>query len=299
MDQAEKLRSMVKSQEETVKEPAKRLARVITVTSGKGGVGKSSLAINLALQFRKKGKSVIIFDADFGLANIEVMFGAIPKYNLADMIFRGKGFKDIIVEGPEGIGFISGGSGINGLGNMNREQVQYLVYKLKELEMLADIIIIDTGAGISDSVLEFVAASGEVVLVTTPEPTSITDSYALLKALNARESFDAEICKIKVVANRVLNYEEGKNLFSKLEVVVTKFLKINLAFLGVIPMDMNMSKAIMQQKPISIAYPNSAGANSVERIADGLLDNKEAEGPKRNSLARAVANIIKNGFKNK
>ena len=299
MDQAEKLRSMVKSQEETVKEPAKRLARVITVTSGKGGVGKSSLAINLALQFRKKGKSVIIFDADFGLANIEVMFGAIPKYNLADMIFRGKGFKDIIVEGPEGIGFISGGSGINGLGNMNREQVQYLVYKLKELEMLADIIIIDTGAGISDSVLEFVAASGEVVLVTTPEPTSITDSYALLKALNARESFDAEICKIKVVANRVLNYEEGKNLFSKLEVVVSKFLKINLAFLGVIPMDMNMSKAIMQQKPISIAYPNSAGAKSVERIADGLLENKEAEGPKRNSLARAVANIIKNGFKNK
>lgn len=299
MDQAEKLRSMVKSQEGATKEPAKRLARVITVTSGKGGVGKSSIAINLAMQFRKKGKSVIIFDADFGLANIEVMFGAIPKYNLADMIFRGKGFKDIIVEGPEGIGFISGGSGINGLGNMNREQVQYLVYKLKELETLADIIIIDTGAGISDSVLEFVASSGEVILVTTPEPTSITDSYALLKALNARESFDAEICKIKVVANRVLNYDEGKNLFSKLEVVVTKFLNINLSFLGVIPMDMNMSKSIMQQKPITMAYPNSAGAKAIERITEGLLENKEAEGPKRNSLARAVANIIKNGFKSK
>lgn len=299
MDQAEKLRSMVKSQEGATKEPAKRLARVITVTSGKGGVGKSSIAINLAMQFRKKGKSVIIFDADFGLANIEVMFGAIPKYNLADMIFRGKGFKDIIVEGPEGIGFISGGSGINGLGNMNREQVQYLVYKLKELETLADIIIIDTGAGISDSVLEFVASSGEVVLVTTPEPTSITDSYALLKALNARESFDAEICKIKVIANRVLNYDEGKNLFSKLEVVVTKFLNINLSFLGVIPMDMNMSKSIMQQKPVTMAYPNSAGAKAIERITEGLLENKEAEGPKRNSLARAVANIIKNGFKSK
>lgn len=299
MDQAEKLRSMVKSQEGATKEPARRLARVITVTSGKGGVGKSSIAINLAMQFRKKGKSVIIFDADFGLANIEVMFGAIPKYNLADMIFRGKGFKDIIVEGPEGIGFISGGSGINGLGNMNREQVQYLVYKLKELETLADIIIIDTGAGISDSVLEFVASSGEVILVTTPEPTSITDSYALLKALNARESFDAEICKIKVVANRVLNYDEGKNLFSKLEVVVTKFLNINLSFLGVIPMDMNMSKSIMQQKPVTMAYPNSAGAKAIERITEGLLENKEAEGPKRNSLARAVANIIKNGFKSK
>ncbi|MBQ5917151.1 MAG: MinD/ParA family protein [Lachnospiraceae bacterium] len=297
MDQAEKLRSMVKSQGETGQTQSKKLARVITVTSGKGGVGKSSIAINLAMQFRKKGKSVIIFDADFGLANIEVMFGAIPKYNLADMIFRGKNFKDIIVEGPEGIGFISGGSGINGLGNMNREQVQYLVYKLKELETLADVIIIDTGAGISDSVLEFVSSSGEVVLVTTPEPTSITDSYALLKALNARESFDKEICKIKVVANRVSNFDEGKNLFSKLEVVVSKFLQLDLMFLGVVPMDMNMSKSVMQQKPISMLYPNSTGAKAIEQIAVGLLENKEAEGPRRNGLARAVANIIKNGFK--
>ena len=297
MDQAEKLRSMVKSQGETGQTQSKKLARVITVTSGKGGVGKSSIAINLAMQFRKKGKSVIIFDADFGLANIEVMFGAIPKYNLADMIFRGKNFKDIIVEGPEGIGFISGGSGINGLGNMNREQVQYLVYKLKELETLADVIIIDTGAGISDSVLEFVSSSGEVVLVTTPEPTSITDSYALLKALNARESFDKEICKIKVVVNRVSNFDEGKNLFSKLEVVVSKFLQLDLMFLGVVPMDMNMSKSVMQQKPISMLYPNSSGAKAIEQIAVGLLENKEAEGPRRNGLARAVANIIKNGFK--
>ena len=297
MDQAEKLRSMVKASGETAQTQNANLARVITVTSGKGGVGKSSMAINLAMQFRKKGKSVIIFDADFGLANIEVMFGAIPKYNLADMIFRGKNFKDIIVEGPEGIGFISGGSGINGLGNMNREQVQYLVYKLKELETLADVIIIDTGAGISDSVLEFVASSGEVVLVTTPEPTSITDSYALLKALNARESFDKELCKIKVVANRASNFEEGKNLFTKLEVVVSKFLQLNLTFLGVVPMDMNMSKSIMQQKPITMVYPNSAGAKAIEQIAVGLLENKEATGPRRNGLARAVANIIKNGFK--
>lgn len=297
MDQAEKLRSMVKSQGDAVQVQKSNLARVITVTSGKGGVGKSSISINLAMQFKKMGKSVIIFDADFGLANIEVMFGAIPKHNLADMIFRGKGFKDIMVEGPDGIKFISGGSGINGLGNMNREQVQYLVYKLKELETMADIIIIDTGAGISDSVLEFVASSGEVLLVTTPEPTSITDSYALLKTLNARESFDKEICKIKVVANRVSNYEEGKNLFSKLEVVVSKFLNLDLMFLGVVPMDMNMSKSIMQQKPISMAFPNSVGSKAIEQIAVGLLENKEAEGPRRNSLARAVANIIKGGFR--
>lgn len=293
MDQAEKLRNIVKAQNDT----PERCARVITVTSGKGGVGKSSVAINLAMQFRKQGKSVIIFDADFGLANIEVMFGAIPKYNLADMIFRGKGFKDIIVEGPQGIGFISGGSGINGLGNMNREQVQYLVYKLKELETMADIIIIDTGAGISDSVLEFVASSGEVLLVTTPEPTSITDAYALLKSLNARASFDKENTTIKVITNRVSNYEEGKNLYNKLEVVVSKFLSISLKFLGIIPMDMNMSKAVMQQKPISDAYPNSSGAKAIENIAVALLENKEAEAVKKNGLARAVVSMFKNSLK--
>lgn len=293
MDQAEKLRSIVKAQNE----PSERIARVITVTSGKGGVGKSSVSINLAMQFRKQGKSVIIFDADFGLANIEVMFGAIPKYNLADMIFRGKGFKDIIVEGPEGICFISGGSGINGLGNMNREQVQYLVYKLKELESMADIIIIDTGAGISDSVLEFVASSGEVLLVTTPEPTSITDAYALLKALNARASFEKNNTIIKVITNRVSGYEEGKNLYNKLEVVVRKFLDINLKFLGIIPMDMNLSKAVMQQKPITSAYPNSPATKAFERMAEALLENKEAEEVRKNGLARAVLSMLKNNFK--
>lgn len=293
MDQAEKLRNIIKAQSGT----PERQARVITVTSGKGGVGKSSVSINLALQFRKQGKSVIIFDADFGLANIEVMFGAIPKYNLADMIFRGKGFKDIIVEGPEGIGFISGGSGINGLGNMNKDQVQYLVFKLKELETLADIIIIDTGAGISDSVLEFVVASSEVLLVTTPEPTSITDAYALLKTLNARAGFDREYTEIKVVTNRVSSYEEGKNLYNKLEVVVSKFLKINLKYLGIIPMDANMSKAVMQQKPISSAYPNSSATEAFEKMAQALLGNTEMEVTKRNGLAKAVMNMFESRFK--
>lgn len=298
MDQAEKLRNIIKAQNENQPAhgddvPAKGYARVITVTSGKGGVGKSSVAINLAMQFRKQGKSVIIFDADFGLANIEVMFGAIPKYNLADMIYKGKEFKDIIVKGPEDIGFISGGSGINGLGNMDTDKVKYLVYKLKELECLADIIIIDTGAGISDSVLEFVASSNEVLLVTTPEPTSITDAYALLKTLNVRSGFDRELSSIKVIANRVSDYEEGKNLYNKLEVVVSEFLKINLQFLGTIPMDGNMSKAVMQQKPISSAYPNSAATKCFEEMAKALLENRMVEGVKRSSLATAVMRIFK------
>ncbi len=286
MDQAEKLRNIIKLQNLE----QQNQSRIITVTSGKGGVGKSSIAINLAVKFREMGKRVIIFDADFGLANIEVMFGAIPKYNLSDMIFRGKELKDIIINGPMDIGFISGGSGINGLGNMNRDQVAYLVYKLRELETLADIIIIDTGAGISDSVLEFVSASGEVLLVATPEPTSITDAYALLKALNVRAGFDRESTNIKVVANRVTDYEEGVNLYNKLNVVVSKFLNINLEFLGIVPQDNAMSKAIIQQKPASISYVNSASSKAIGELAGKLLDMPVDE--KKKGLAQVVLRLF-------
>jgi flagellar biosynthesis protein FlhG len=152
MDQAQNLRNIVKN---APKQTETKKSRTITVTSGKGGVGKTSVSINLAIQFRLQGKSVIIFDADFGLANIEVMFGAIPKYNLSDLIYRGKDLKDIIVKGPMDIGFVSGGSGITSFGDLSKDQITYLVYKIKELENMADIIIIDTGAGISSAVMDF------------------------------------------------------------------------------------------------------------------------------------------------
>lgn len=154
---------------------------MITITSGKGGVGKSNMAVNLAIMFRKMGQRVIILDADFGLANVEVMFGTVPKYNLSDLIFGGKSIREIITTGPMDIGFISGGSGIVGLNNLTKEQISYLVHSLSLLNDLCDVLIIDTGAGVADSVLEFVLASPEVILVTTPEPSSITDSYSLMK----------------------------------------------------------------------------------------------------------------------
>lgn len=289
MDQAEKLRNMMKMQTKEKKSQA----RIITVTSGKGGVGKSSISINLALEFKKRGKNVIIFDADFGLANIEVMFGAIPKFNLADLIFKGKELKDIIVKGPMDIGFISGGSGINGLSNMTKDQVLYLVYKLRELETLADVIIIDTGAGISDSVLEFVMSSAEVILVATPEPTSITDSYALLKALNSRTGYSRENTTIKVVANRVQNQDDGENLYNKLNVVVSKFLDVDLEYLGMIPVDNNMSKAVMQQKPISMAYPNSAASKAFEKLSDNLMNIQNDYDDKKTGIAMVFAKMFK------
>lgn len=161
MDQAEQLRNVIKLHNQN----NQNNARVVTITSGKGGVGKSNLAVNLAVCLRKAGKRVIIFDADFGLANVEVMFGAIPQYNLSDFIYRGKSIREIITPGPMDIGFISGGSGIIGLNNLTKEQILYIVNSIDTLNELADFILIDTGAGISDQVLEFVMASPEVLLV--------------------------------------------------------------------------------------------------------------------------------------
>ena len=270
MDQAQNLRNIIKMQNQKMVQNA----RVISVTSGKGGVGKSNTSVNIALQFQRQGKRVIIFDADFGLANIEVMFGIIPKYNLGDLMFKGKELKEIITPGPEGVGFISGGSGIAKLVNLDKEQIKRLVGKLSELDELADVIIIDTGAGISSSVMEFLVASPETILVTTPEPASITDSYALLKALSMNEDYSPEKCKVKLIANRVGKKEEGENLYEKLSAVSSRFLNIELEYLGAIPFDNNITKAVMTQEPVSLKYPGSVSSKCYEDIVN-ILENKE------------------------
>lgn len=267
MDQATKLRNLVKGQEER-----KTVATVITVTSGKGGVGKSNMSVNLAIQLQNLGKRVIILDADFGLANVEVMFGIRPVYSLADLMFKNKELKDIICPGPRGIGVISGGSGIQEMANLTKYQIGNLTSKLYELDELADVIIIDTGAGISDAVLEFVTHSTEVILVATPEPTSITDAYALLKSVNKRDDFD-KTKHIQMITNRVGTAKEGKELFAKLDVVVKRFLDVEIDFLGAVPQDSNVSKAVMRQVPFSIAYPNTQAAIAVQAIAYKLLGN--------------------------
>ena len=291
MDQAETLRNIIKLQNQrTVTN-----ARVITVTSGKGGVGKSITSINLGLKFQKMGKKVIILDADFGLANVEVMFGVIPKYNMGDLIFNGMDIKDIITEGPEGVGFISGGSGIAKLVNLDKDQVKNLVGKLSQLEEFADVIIIDTGAGISPAVMEFILASPETVLVTTPEPTSITDSYALLKALSMNENYKSEECTIRMVANRVDSESEGKNLYDKLNAVVTQFLGINMEYLGSVPQDSTVRKAVMKQKPVTIVYPNSFAARHFRYIAEELLGN-EGDAPMHK---KGIRSYFKNVFSRK
>ena len=288
MDQAEQLRNVIKVHNQN----NMNTARVVAVTSGKGGVGKSNLSVNLAACLRKAGKRVIIFDADFGLANIEIMFGAMPKYNLSDVIYHGKSIQEIITQGPLEIGFISGGSGIVSLNGLQPEQIKYLVKSINELNNLADYIIIDTGAGISEQVLEFVVTSPEIILVTTPEPTSLTDSYSLLKTLFKKKEFNPNETVIHVVANKVHSTEDARAVYEKLNSVIAQFLHGNLNYLGMIPQDLAVEHAVRQQKVVSISEPNSKAAKAFEILASNLLQDTGEETQPRRGLAQLFASLF-------
>ena len=287
-DQAQQLRKIIKNAATT----NRPLARVITVTSGKGGVGKSNVAINLAIQLKKMGQRVIILDADFGLANIEIMFGTVPKHNLCDLIYQGKNIKDIITWGPMEVGFISGGSGISDMYNLSKDYLLSIILNLAELDAMADTIIVDTSAGISSAVLEFLVASSEVILVTTPEPTSITDSYSLLKALVQHPRFSLEETSIKGLSNRVQSVTEGQQLFNKVNAVVQRYLKIPMDYLGAIPFDTQLQLSVMQQMPVSILYPNAKSVRAFEQVTAQLTGIGGEETEKRRGMTAFFSYII-------
>lgn len=293
MDQAEHLRNIIKKQDLLPKK--KGSAKVITVTSGKGGVGKTSLSVNLAIQLARMGKRVVIFDADFGLANIEIMLGLRPQYTLADLMYHGKEIGDIIMHGPENIGFISGGSGIRELSNVSRDQVFSLIQKLDDLDRQADVILIDTGAGISDTVLEFVAASEEVLLVATPEPTSVTDAYALMKVLDRRTAFRQDRSVVRLVANQVREEWEATELFEKLGAVARKFLDMEVEYLGAVPYDKYMQRAVMRQDPVCISHPEARAARAVKRMAF-LLEDQHMEEETQGGIAKLFSRVIRMRF---
>lgn len=285
MDQAQQLRNIVK--QEGRRRPR---ARVITVTSGKGGVGKTSISVNLAIQFSRLGKRVVILDADFGLANIEVLLGIHPRYNLYDMMFDGKKLHEVVTVGPENVGFISGGSGIREMIHLPPEQLAGLAMSLKDLDHVADVILIDTGAGIDDTIMKFTAESDDALIVVTPEPTSITDSYALLKTLD-KQLEGQKGPKVQLLANRVSSGEEGKELYGKVNAVVKKFLDLELDYLGYLPQDENVSKAIIQQNPFSLSYPDCAARKAIYNIA-ASLNGMEPEQEKKKGLSAIFKNLF-------
>ncbi len=296
MDQAEKLRQAIDNlklrqaaaQAEKKLPMVKRTAKVITVTSGKGGVGKTNITINLAIALSEQGFRVIILDADFGLANIDVLFGIVPKYTLLNVIKDEKNIMEILSDGPMNTRFISGGSGVEDLVKLDRQEILKFVDKMALLDKLADIIIVDTGAGLSENVMSFIMAADEVLLVTTPEPTSITDAYALIKMVSNRDKTK----KIRLVVNRTENSEEANDVLNKLVLVAEKFLGISLVPTGYIMHDDAVVKAVKQQKPFSISFPKSQATRNIREISVKIMERSNTEEAQHSSGVRGFLNKL-------
>ncbi len=269
-DQAQRLREAVVFKKSTEnKERANNSAtRVICVSSGKGGVGKSNFTINLAIALQSQGKKVIVIDADLGLANVEILLGIMPKYTLLDVISKNTKMQDVIIRGPMDIGIISGGAGIQSMAELSFYDMNKLLNEINELKDMADFILIDTGAGISKSVTSFIEASEELIVITTCEPPAIADAYALIKIISNIDKNK----KISLVANRAEDTKEAENVYMKLSTVSKKFLNINLHYLGELLDDDNVTKSVKKQIPFFMNNPKSKASMGIQTISEKLLN---------------------------
>ncbi len=274
------IESLVKMMEEKKEQhPGKSRARVITVASGKGGVGKTNISVNLAVSYAKMGKKVLLMDADLGLANVNILLGVIPKYTLYDVIKGNKTIEEIIINYKDNIYIVPGASGFYQLSDLRHDQKMMLAENLEKLDNY-DVIIVDAGAGISDNVLAFVAAASEVLVVTTPEPTSLTDAYGIIKAITAK-SIDI---KIKLIVNMVKSVLQAKKVYQKLSDVCHRFLAIKIDNLGFVFEDEAVKKSVSMQKPLVFNFPDSKAAQSIKHIVlrmeklDHLITNKKGIG---------------------
>ncbi|MCF6147162.1 MAG: MinD/ParA family protein [Candidatus Kuenenia sp.] len=246
--------------------------RTIAITSGKGGVGKTNIATNIAILMRKYKKKILLIDLDLGLANVDILLGIHPEYTLQDVIEGRKEVKEIIVEGPEGIRIVPASSGIEGLANLNNDQKEQLYKSFSGLDEEVDIMLVDTGAGISSDVLNFVLASNEILLITTPEPTAITDAYAMIKVLSRKR----KNATIKLFVNHSDSKEEADSTMKKIALVSQRFLDVKLEYAGYMLHDQNVSIATRMQKPFTTVYPSTKAASCLNKLVATLLKNSDS-----------------------
>lgn len=237
--------------------------RIIAITSGKGGVGKTNIAVNLAIAYAQIGKKVILIDGDLGMANVNVLLNVVPQYNLMQVINHQKTMKEIILDTECGIKFIAGANGFSRIANLSKEELDYFAKEFSSLSN-ADIIIIDTGAGIANNVLQFVAAADEVYVVTTPEPTAITDAYGIIKIITT-ELVDHQI-NIKLLVNRVHSAEEGKRISDRIITIVGQFLNYKVEYIGFVYDDPVVQASVLRQKPFMLVNPTSKPAVCLKHI---------------------------------
>jgi flagellar biosynthesis protein FlhG len=288
-DQAEKLREIMrhktnpqgnssdnlsgnKNSEKTAENrKQKSRPRIITVTSGKGGVGKTNISVNMALAYARLGKKVVVMDADLGLANVNVMLRMTPRYNLYHVIRKQKTMKEIITETEYGISIVAGASGFSKIANLTDEERLYFIEELETLSN-ADIIIIDTSAGVSSNVLDFIAAADDAVIIATPEPTAITDAYGIIKII-ATEYDDLNL-GLKLVVNRVKGAVDAKKVADRMITIAGQFLNLKVDYLGFIYDDPVVSQAVLRQKPFMAEDPRCKASLCVQHIV-GKLEKSE------------------------
>lgn len=278
-DQAKSLRRLVNNSNE------KPETKVIAVVSGKGGVGKSNFALNFAIGLSQVGKKVVLFDLDIGMANVDILMGCSAKYNVIDLIEHELTIWDIIEKGPEKIDFISGGSGLTKMFKLSPLKFERFIQQLESLYQQYDYIILDMGAGATEDSIQFVLAANEVIVITTPEPTSITDAYAMLKHIHQRERYKP--CSI--IVNRAFSEKEGITTGENLQRATRRFLDKEAYVLGFIPDDVNVQKAVRKQDPFLILFPNSHSSKALRRIIEKFLGISMSS--KESSLSTFVSKL--------
>ena len=279
-DQASALRKLMENKSEAQAEDASivqdnvnqaKRSRVITITSGKGGVGKTNIAVNLAIALQVTGKRVLLIDADIGMANVDVLLGSISKHNMLDLLEDGVELQDVLVEGPHGVNYISGSSGVEKALNFTYEERRILHKKLTNCDELADIILVDTGAGLGRHVVDFLIAADEVLLITTPEPTALSDAFAVIKMYNTH----SEKKNIRLVVNRIFNEEERIEVTEKLNSTAKKMLNVPITCAGYIFEDRTVIECVKKQRPFIIENPSCLASKCIVQLVESIINGKE------------------------
>ncbi|MDQ0193472.1 MinD/ParA family protein [Paenibacillus wynnii] len=289
MDQAQSLRQLVSSQDSKRSNDGEVSARIITVCSGKGGVGKSNFTLNFALSLKAMGKRVLLFDADIGMANIDVLMGVTAKYNLYHLLKREAEIEQIIQLGPGSLPFIAGGSGMDELFSLSEADLNYFTTQIEQIADQMDFILFDTGAGLSKETMKFITSADDCLVVTTPEPTAITDAYALMKVVHKSHP---EV-SFKLIVNQAGDEKEAISTSDRIRLAADRFLQLDLPFLGYISADTHVVQAVKKQIPFSMAFPNSSASKDIQRLAYSYLAGSPEETSKLQGIKGFISKWLK------
>lgn len=253
-----------------------RAPRVIAVTSGKGGVGKTNVVLNLAVSLAAEGQRVLVLDADLGLGNLDVLLGMVPVHTMTDVLTGSKRLRDVILPGPLGIQILPAGSGDADLTALTTEQVVNLQVELERVSQSIDVLLIDTGAGISANVLFFASGAEEILVVASPEPTSLADAYAVIKVLSSRY----RETHFRLLVNMARHSREARDVHRRLVLVAERFLNVSIDYVGMVPVDSYLGMAVARQHAVVTAFPHAPSSEAFQRLAKGILGWEQAARPK-------------------